>query len=130
MKLLKEMAWDDSDFAVKEVTRYQSCPGQATSYMIGRLTIMELREKTKQELGEKFSLKDFHYQLLSQGNAPLSFLRKYIEKYIDCVKKDSTSGICQIINEPHKKPTKKPKREHGSLNLKLKYMKSHGKHYA
>ena len=127
---MEKFAWDTTDFAVKELTRYQSCPGQATAYMIGRLTIMELREKTRTELGEKFSLKDFHYQVLSQGNAPLSFLRKYIEKYIECVKNDSKTGLCQLITEPQKKSSEKLNKDHRSLHLRLAHIRSRHRHAA
>ncbi|XP_028399408.1 uncharacterized protein LOC114522845 [Dendronephthya gigantea] len=131
LQLFDQFAWDSTDFAVKELTRYQSCPGQATAYMIGRLTIMELREKTKRELGEKFSLKDFHYQVLSQGNGPLSFLRKYIEKYIDCVKKDLKTALCQSILEPQKKPvgTEVFSQKRTALKLRLLHIKSRHRHY-
>ena len=131
MELFDKFAWDKTDFAVKELTRYQSCPGQATAYMIGRLTIMELREKTKRELGEKFDLKDFHYQVLSQGNAPLSFLRKYIEKYIECVKNDSNTSLCQSITEPQKKSTEKFNKDHAALKMRLAHMhiRSRHRHY-
>ena len=71
---IKKYLWDDSDIALKEVTRYQSVPGQATSYMIGQLHIVKLREYAKKKLGKAFSLKYFHFQVLYQGSAPLSFL--------------------------------------------------------
>ena len=128
LDLFDKFAWDKTDFAVKELTRYQSCPGQATAYMIGRLTIMQLRERTKKELGEKFNLKDFHYQVLSQGNAPLSFLRKYIEKYIECVTKDLKTGLCRSITEPQKKSSEKLNKDHRSLKLRLAHIKSRHRH--
>lgn len=46
-----------------QVTRYQGWPGQATAYMVGRLGILGARENATSALGEKFSLKDFHYQV-------------------------------------------------------------------
>jgi hypothetical protein len=128
LDLLDKFAWDTTDFAVKEITRYQSCPGQATAYMIGRLTIMQLREKTRTELGEKFNLKDFHYQVLSQGNAPLSFLQKYIEKYIACVKNDLKTGLCQSITEPQSRSSEKIKKDHRSLKLRLMHIRSRHRH--
>lgn len=131
MRLFDQFAWDDTDFALKELTRYQSCPGQATAYMIGRLTIMELREKAKRELGTKFNLKDFHYQVLSQGNGPLSFLRKYTEKYIDCVKKELKTALCQSILEPQKTPegAEKFTQKRSALKLRLMHIKSRHGHY-
>ena len=100
--MFEKYAWDTSDFAVKEVTRYQSDPGQATAYMLGRLALIQLRNKTEKALGEKFSLKDFHYQVLSQGSAPLSFLQSHIDKYIKCMKKDLGEEECSYILKPIK----------------------------
>src|SRR5262249_55706353 len=50
----------DYGIEASEVERYVVYPGQAPSYMIGELKILELREKAKRTLGDKFSLKDFH----------------------------------------------------------------------
>ena len=84
LRLFQKYLWDNSDVAIKEVTRYQSVPGQATSYMIGQLHIMKLREYARKKLGREFNLKDFHFQVLFQGSAPLSFLQQSIEEYVDC----------------------------------------------
>lgn len=102
LKMFEKYAWDTSDFAVKEVTRYQSDPGQATAYMLGRLALMQLRNNTEKALGEKFSLQDFHYQVLSQGSAPLSFLQSHIDRYIKCVNKDLGEEECSYILKPIK----------------------------
>ena len=45
------------------MTRYQSDPGQATAYMIGQLEIKKARKYANDNLGDKFSLRDFHYQV-------------------------------------------------------------------
>ena len=63
LDLLAKFAWDTSDIAQKEMTRYQSGPGQATAYMIGQLTIQKLRDYTEKMLKDDFSLKEFHYQV-------------------------------------------------------------------
>ena len=128
LHMFEKYAWDKTDFAVKEVTRYQSCPGQATGYMIGRLTILELRRKAEQELGERFNLKDFHYQVLSQGNAPLSFLRKYIAKYIECVKSEASSSLCKSIVESEKQWDDFSAGGYDKLTSKPELL-LHGKHY-
>jgi uncharacterized protein (DUF885 family) len=62
----EKFAWDTTDKATKDVTRYQSNPGQAVAYMIGQQEIWNLRNLTKRKLeeaGKKFKEKDFHYQV-------------------------------------------------------------------
>lgn len=103
MALFDKYAWDNSDVMRKEVTRYQSVFGQATAYMIGRLHIMELRDYTREKLGERFSYKEFHYQVLRQGNAPLEYLTLHIHQYIDCVLHISKEGCDVIKARPIKK---------------------------
>ena len=82
---------------MKEVTRYQSVPGQATAYMLGKLKLVSMREQVEDALGKSFSLPDFHYQLLSQGSAPLGYLQSHIDKFIDCVKKKIGKELCRDI---------------------------------
>ncbi|XP_044163638.1 uncharacterized protein LOC122947990 [Acropora millepora] len=98
LKFFADFAWDTSDSAKKEVTRYQSDPGQATAYMIGQLKIMELRDYATKELGDKFNLKDFHFYLLVQGSAPLSFLEESIREYVQCTKDSKLEGCYEVLN--------------------------------
>ena len=74
-----------------------SIPGHATAYMLGRLEIIRMRKKAERELGKHFNIRDFHYQLLSQGSAPIAYLRSHIDRYIRCVKKELTGEICDLI---------------------------------
>ena len=66
-----------------EVDRYISWPGQALSYKIGEIKIRELRKKAKDQLGNKFDIRDFHEVILSQGTVTLSILEERINKYIN-----------------------------------------------
>lgn len=66
-----------------ELDRYSVWPGQATCYTMGRLKIMELREKAKKELGPKFDLKDFHMTVLENGSLPLDLLEEIVDDYIN-----------------------------------------------
>jgi uncharacterized protein (DUF885 family) len=72
----------DYGIAASEVDRYVVNPGQACSYMIGQLTIIELREKARAALGEAFSLRDFHNVVLSVGIVPLTILEAEVDRYI------------------------------------------------
>jgi uncharacterized protein (DUF885 family) len=68
--------------ALSEIDRYIVSPGQACSYMIGRLKILELREKAKGALGEKFDLRAFHDVVLENGALPLSLLERVVDDWI------------------------------------------------
>jgi uncharacterized protein (DUF885 family) len=72
----------DKAEAVRSIERYIVIPGQATSYKIGMLKIMELREKAKTAMGDKFNLAQFHDQVLKNGPLPLSILESQIDKWI------------------------------------------------
>jgi uncharacterized protein (DUF885 family) len=72
----------DYGIEAAEVDRYVVNPGQATSYMIGQLKIIELREKARAALGDKFSLKDFHTMVLSTGTVPLDMLERETDAFI------------------------------------------------
>lgn len=67
---------------VKAIERYIVYPGQATSYMIGKLKIMELREKARAELGEQFDIREFHDVVLTNGPLPLSVLEENVDAWI------------------------------------------------
>jgi uncharacterized protein (DUF885 family) len=67
---------------VKEVERYINNPGQATSYKIGQLRILELRTKAQRELGGRFDIRDFHEAVLGNGALPLDVLEEQVNLYI------------------------------------------------
>jgi uncharacterized protein (DUF885 family) len=56
-----------------EVDRYVVTPGQATAYMVGELKILELRERVRQALGDKFSIREFHNVVLSTARSRWKF---------------------------------------------------------
>ena len=68
--------------AVKAIERYIAMPGQATAYMIGKLKIMDLRDKARTALGDKFDIRGFHDEVLKDGPLPLSLLESKIEAWI------------------------------------------------
>jgi len=65
-----------------EVERYVTDPGQACAYMIGQLKIVELRERARAALGERFEIRDFHRVVLNAGVVPLEILEREVEAYI------------------------------------------------
>ena len=70
-----------------EIERYMAIPGQALSYKIGQLKIIELRAKAEKELGDKFNVAQFHNQVLDSGSIPLKVLEEKINRWIESVKK-------------------------------------------
>ncbi len=66
----------------KAIERYVVYPGQATAYMIGKLKIMEVRERARAELGDKFDIRGFHDTVLASGPVPLSILEENINAWI------------------------------------------------
>jgi uncharacterized protein (DUF885 family) len=72
----------DYGIETSEVERYVVYPGQACSYMIGQLKIVELREKARKALGNKFSLRAFHDVVFNTGTVPLDLLEQQVNDYI------------------------------------------------
>ena len=68
--------------AIKMVERHIVMAGQATAYKIGMIKILDLREKAKKTLGDKFDIREFHEVVLANGAIPLSVLEKYIDEWV------------------------------------------------
>ena len=66
----------------REVNRYINNPGQATSYMIGQLKIVELRKRAEAALETRFNIRDFHEVVLGSGPVPLNVLEEEVDRYI------------------------------------------------
>ena len=82
MEYMKETTgMSDTEVRV-EIERYIVWPAQATSYKMGMLQILELRDKAKNEMGDKFDLKQFHSIVLDQGIVPLFILEDLIDEWI------------------------------------------------
>ncbi|MFC3137968.1 DUF885 domain-containing protein [Shewanella submarina] len=67
---------------VAEVERYMAIPGQALSYKVGQLKILELRAHAEAELGDKFDIKAFHDQILTSGSLPMAVMEQKINRWI------------------------------------------------
>jgi len=74
-----------------ETDRYIAWPAQALSYKIGQLKILELRERTRKQMGDKFDLRAFHDQVLGAGALPLNVLETRMDEWV-IAQKAGTGG--------------------------------------
>ena len=79
--------------STKSIERYIAQPGQATAYMIGKMKILELREKARAELGDDFDISQFHDTVLKDGAVPLSVLERKIDEMIADTKSAQTPAL-------------------------------------
>lgn len=70
------------DFVTAEVDRYIVMPGQACAYLLGRRTIVRLRQQAADALGVDFDLPAFHQAVLGGGQLPLDVLNEEVETWI------------------------------------------------
>ena len=68
--------------AVKMVERHIVMPSQATAYKIGMLKIIELRDKAKTTLGEKFDIRGFHDEIVKYGPLPLDAVEAKVDAWV------------------------------------------------
>ncbi|KAB3527693.1 DUF885 family protein [Alkaliphilus serpentinus] len=76
---MNQFSWYDTS---SEIDRYILWPGQACAYKVGEIKLLELREKAKTELGDKFDIKEFHRVVVGNGSMPLEILEDEVNKYI------------------------------------------------
>jgi uncharacterized protein (DUF885 family) len=72
----------DYGIEASEVERYVVYPGQACSYMLGQLKLLELRDKARSTLGGRFAFKEYHNAVLAIGTVPLTTLEREVTAYI------------------------------------------------
>ena len=73
-----------SDTEVRvEIERYLVWPGQALSYKVGMIKMLELRNKAMNDLGSKFDIKRFHSAVLDHGIPPLFIVEQKIDEMIE-----------------------------------------------
>ena len=68
-----------------EVDRYIAYPGQALSYMVGRLEIQRIRASAQAALGDRFDIRGFHDKALGNGPLPLSVLAAVVDEWVTSI---------------------------------------------
>ncbi|MCA0901922.1 DUF885 domain-containing protein [Microbulbifer agarilyticus] len=85
---LAENSPNPKEDVVKAIERYIVMPGQATAYKIGMMKILELRENAKQQLGDKFDIREFHDVVLANGAVPLDVLEELVTDWVNSKQAD------------------------------------------
>jgi uncharacterized protein (DUF885 family) len=83
--LAETLGWPEAR-ARNQIERYMVWPGQALSYKIGSLKILELRARAQQALGDKFSYQKFHEVVIGDGTLPLPILEQRVDRWITSTK--------------------------------------------
>ena len=73
---------ESKESITSEIERYMALPGQALSYKVGQLKILELRKNARDKMGDKFDIKVFHNKVLESGCVPLALLEEKINRWI------------------------------------------------
>lgn len=78
----RENTPDSERDCIRMVERHIVMASQATAYKVGMLKILELREKAKEKLGDRFDIREFHDVILRGGPLPLTVLEQVVDEYI------------------------------------------------
>jgi uncharacterized protein (DUF885 family) len=87
-----EHSSDDEPDIQAETDRYIVWPGQALAYKLGQLEILKLRERARQELGDRFDIRAFHDEILDGGALPLDVLDARVTAWINSQKEVEAKG--------------------------------------
>lgn len=95
----------DYGIEASEIERYVVNPGQACSYMMGELKLVELRDKAKKTLGDTFNIRDYHTAVLGAGTVPLEQLEKIVDTYLKkatiVASLPKGEQVVPVYHEPH-----------------------------
>jgi uncharacterized protein (DUF885 family) len=73
----------------REIERYVVWPGQATSYKVGQLALLRMREEAERALGPKFDLREFHEVVLMNGAMPLAVVEETVREWVSGLRQDA-----------------------------------------
>ncbi|MFN9712093.1 MAG: DUF885 family protein, partial [Alphaproteobacteria bacterium] len=80
---MRAIEGDPEPLAAQEIERYSVWPGQACSYMVGKVTLLKLRAEAKATLGSKFDVRKFHDAVLLSGSMPLTVLERHVREWVE-----------------------------------------------
>jgi len=83
---MRAIEGDPEPLAAQEIERYAVWPGQACSYMVGKVAILKLRARAMAALGASFDIRKFHDTVLLSGSMPLTALEAAVDNYIALAK--------------------------------------------
>lgn len=83
--MAKALGWSEAR-AKNQIERYMVWPAQALAYKTGSLKILELRDRARKALGDKFTLPKFHEVVIGDGTLPLSILEARVDQWIASAK--------------------------------------------
>ena len=66
----------------RQIERYVVWPGQATSYKVGQLALLRMRQDAERALGPNFDLREFHEVVLMNGAMPLAVLEGIVDRWV------------------------------------------------
>ena len=72
----------ETEIATESLRYSVDLPAQALAYKIGSLKMLELRDRARKELGDRFDIRQFHEWIIGQGSMPLSVLEQRVNDQI------------------------------------------------
>ncbi len=76
LEFMRDRVYFPPDFVASEIDRYLGIPGQAISYKVGERVWLEARQKSREKLGAKFDLKQWHNNALRLGPMGLAQMKR------------------------------------------------------
>jgi hypothetical protein len=78
LRFLTDDAFQSEGEARLKLIRAKQSSVQLSSYFVGRMAFMRLRQQMQRELGSEFNLARFHEAVLEQGSVPVKYLPELV----------------------------------------------------
>jgi uncharacterized protein (DUF885 family) len=80
LDLLVRRAFQSEGEARLKIVRSKQSSVQLSTYFVGRMAMVRLRQQVQNELGDKFDLGRYHEAVLNQGSVPVKFLPQLVRE--------------------------------------------------